>query len=149
TKNLDGETNLKIRHSNNATSSLLTESDCEQASFYVKSEPAHANLYSYNGTLHWIGANNNGDVNHPNEKVEPLSINDVLLRGCILRNTEWVIGLVIFTGTDTKIMLNSGDTPSSGIAQTVYFIQPRSSADVFGYEGDISGGALFSGFLTF
>ncbi|CAH1759985.1 12143_t:CDS:2 [Entrophospora sp. SA101] len=139
TKNLDGETNLKIRHCNNATSSLMTESDYEQAFFYVDSEPAHANLYSYNGALHWVGTNRDG-ADHSNEKIEPISINDILLRGCILRNTEWVIGLVVFTGTDTKIMLNSGNTPT----QTVYYIQPRSSADVFGYEGDIGGGALFS-----
>ncbi|CAJ0753486.1 2508_t:CDS:2 [Entrophospora sp. SA101] len=161
TKNLDGETNLKIRHCNNATSSLATENDCEHTFFYVESEPPHPNLYSYNGTLHWVGNNNsNGinnndgdDMNYSNEKSVPITINDVLLRGCTLRNTEWVIGLVIFTGTDTKIMLNSGDTPSkrsrSGIARMIYFIQPRSSADIFGYEGKVEGGALFSGFLIF
>ena len=36
----------------------------------------------------------------------------VLLRGCVLHNTKWVIGLVLFTGEDTKIVLNSGGTPS-------------------------------------
>ncbi len=29
-------------------------------------------------------------------------------KGCVLRNTEWVYGLVIFTGHDTKLMMNSG-----------------------------------------
>lgn len=36
----------------------------------------------------------------------------MLLRGCVLRNTDWVIGFVIATGQDTKLMLNSGATPN-------------------------------------
>ncbi|KAJ3349337.1 hypothetical protein GGF32_005659 [Allomyces javanicus] len=42
----------------------------------------------------------------------PLSPSSVLLRGCTLRNTEWVIGVVLYTGSDTKIQLNAGGTPS-------------------------------------
>uniref|UniRef100_A0A670Z2J4 Uncharacterized protein n=1 Tax=Pseudonaja textilis TaxID=8673 RepID=A0A670Z2J4_PSETE len=34
----------------------------------------------------------------------------LLLRGCIIRNTEWCFGLVIFAGPDTKLMQNSGKT---------------------------------------
>lgn len=45
-------------------------------------------------------------------KQEAVTINELLLRGCSLRNTKWVIGLVVFTGGDTKIMINGGDTPS-------------------------------------
>jgi len=43
---------------------------------------------------------------------EPISINNLLLRGCQLRNTEWVLGVVVFTGDETKIMINSGITPT-------------------------------------
>ncbi len=46
------------------------------------------------------------------EKIEPVTINEFLLRGCSVRNTNWIIGLVAFTGADTKIMLNGGSTPS-------------------------------------
>jgi phospholipid-translocating ATPase len=35
-----------------------------------------------------------------------------LLRGTVLRNTDWVIGIVLFTGSDSKIMMNFGGTPS-------------------------------------
>lgn len=104
TKNLDGETNLKPRRSLKATSSLQSEEDIEHARFVIDSEPPHANLYLYNGVLRYL---NNGT-----EKVEPVTINELLLRGCTVRNTAWIIGLVIFTGPDTKIMLNGGSTPS-------------------------------------
>ena len=32
-----------------------------------------------------------------------MSIRNVLLRGCILKNTKYVYGAVISTGTDTKV----------------------------------------------
>ena len=35
-------------------------------------------------------------------EVMPLSVKNVLLRGCNLRNTDWVFGLVLNTGNDTK-----------------------------------------------
>jgi magnesium-transporting ATPase (P-type) len=53
-----------------------------------------------------------GNNGRPEDRAEPVSINELLLRGCALRNTAWVVGLVVFTGEDTKIMLNGGETPS-------------------------------------
>lgn len=106
TKNLDGETNLKLRRSLKATSSLQSEEDIEHASFVLDSEPPHANLYLYNGVLRFR------DKQTGVEKMEPVTINELLLRGCTVRNTPWIVGLVAFTGADTKIMLNGGSTPS-------------------------------------
>jgi phospholipid-translocating ATPase len=106
TKNLDGETNLKPRKSVRATSSITSEDDIEKSSFYLDSEPPHQNLYQYHGVLRYK------DPRTSEEKQEPVTINELLLRGCAVRNTAWIIGLVVFTGTDTKIMLNGGDTPS-------------------------------------
>lgn len=106
TKNLDGETNLKPRKSVKATSAMTSEEDIERSSFYLDSEPPHQNLYLYHGVLRYK------DLATGDQKQEPVSINELLLRGCAIRNTNWIIGLVVFTGADTKIMLNGGDTPS-------------------------------------
>ncbi|CAO3633882.1 unnamed protein product [Cunninghamella blakesleeana] len=46
------------------------------------------------------------------QKTEAITANNLLLRGSVLRNTGWVIGVAVYTGKDTKIMLNSGHTPS-------------------------------------
>lgn len=108
TKNLDGETNLKVRQALRCGRSMKHAKDCERAQFMIDSEPPQANLYKYNGAVKW-----EQDVNgSPVEMSEAVSIDNVLLRGCNLRNTEWVLGVVLFTGHDTKIMMNAGITPS-------------------------------------
>ncbi|CAE6450639.1 unnamed protein product [Rhizoctonia solani] len=112
TKNLDGETNLKLRKALKATRWISSEEDLApgRCQFVIDSEPPHAGLYVYNGVLRYrTRSSSDGPIE---DKVEPVTINEVLLRGCTLRNTDWVIGLVLFTGADTKIMLNGGATPS-------------------------------------
>jgi phospholipid-translocating ATPase len=106
TKNLDGETNLKARKSVHATSTITSEEDIERSSFVLDSEPPHQNLYLYHGVLRFK------DLSTGEQRQEPVTINEFLLRGCAVRNTSWIIGLVVFTGADTKIMLNGGETPS-------------------------------------
>jgi magnesium-transporting ATPase (P-type) len=39
------------------------------------------------------------------------SIKNLLVRGSVLRNTEWGIGIAIYTGQDTKIFRNSKNPP--------------------------------------
>ena len=36
-----------------------------------------------------------------------LNIKQLLLRGSSLVNTKWIIGIVVYTGLDTKIMKNA------------------------------------------
>ena len=40
-----------------------------------------------------------------------LTEQQVLLRGCCLRNTEWVCGVAVYTGRDTKLMMNQRAAP--------------------------------------
>ena len=39
-----------------------------------------------------------------------LNNDQIILRGCRLRNTKWCYGIVIFAGRDTKLMQNSGQS---------------------------------------
>ncbi|EMC94436.1 hypothetical protein BAUCODRAFT_74066 [Baudoinia panamericana UAMH 10762] len=112
TKNLDGETNLKVRNALHSGTRVKRARDCERTAFTLESEPPHANLYAYSGVVRWKQRNASSSDGSLRDMAEPVSINNLLLRGCTLRNTEWIVGVVAFTGEETKIMLNSGITPS-------------------------------------
>ncbi|KAK3673100.1 phospholipid transporting ATPase [Recurvomyces mirabilis] len=112
TKNLDGETNLKVRSALHSGTRVKRARDCERTAFTLESEPPHANLYAYSGVVRWEQRNPKDPEAEPRQMSEPVGINNMLLRGCNLRNTEWIVGVVAFTGEETKIMLNSGITPS-------------------------------------
>ncbi|KAI8060100.1 hypothetical protein BC940DRAFT_246971 [Gongronella butleri] len=108
TKDLDGETNLKPRTAVASTMHAQNGDDCLDQHFYIESPAPTPDLYSYQGTM--VMTN---DTNSWKELSKlPLSIDNLLLRGHVVRNTPWAIAIVVFTGTDTKIMLNSGETPS-------------------------------------
>ncbi|THG99827.1 hypothetical protein EW026_g2586 [Hermanssonia centrifuga] len=103
TKNLDGETNLKSRSAASALTHLRTAKECadRRNAFRVDCDRPDTNLYKLNAA-----------VVTPGEQKTPVDIGMLLLRGTVLRNTTWAIGVVLYTGQDTKIVMNSGDTPS-------------------------------------
>jgi len=174
TKNLDGETNLKVRQALHSGRQLKHAKDCERADFVIESEPPHANLYQYSGIVRWRQSDPKKPEEPGQEMAEPLSINNLLLRGCSLRNTEWVLAVVVFTGQETKIMLNSGLTPSkrsrisrelnwnviynfvilflmclvSGIIQGVTWSKTDDSLNFFEFGG-IARSPPLDGFITF
>lgn len=104
TKNLDGETNLKVRQSLRCTRDVRHATECQQAEFVLECEAPLPSLYNFSGVVRWDSAGES--------HAEPVNINNLLLRGCTLRNTKWAIGAVVYTGMDTKIMQNAGVTPT-------------------------------------
>ncbi|NXJ71650.1 AT8B2 ATPase, partial [Rostratula benghalensis] len=98
TAELDGETNMKVRQAIPVTSELGDTNKLARFDGEVICEPPNNKLDKFGGTLYW------------KESKYPLSNQNMLLRGCVLRNTEWCFGLVIFAGPDTKLMQNSGRT---------------------------------------
>ncbi|KAI9012032.1 hypothetical protein CLU79DRAFT_771017 [Phycomyces nitens] len=110
TKDLDGETNLKPRQGIEEYSSLQSGQAClDNCHFYLESGPPNPDLYAFEGTL--VMLTKTLESWSETKKI-PISTDNLLLRGHVIRNTPWVLAVVLFTGTDTKIMLNSGETPS-------------------------------------
>ncbi|XP_060708204.1 phospholipid-transporting ATPase IC [Hemiscyllium ocellatum] len=99
TAELDGETNLKFKMSLEVTDRLLKkEKDLESFDGLVECEEPNNRLDKFTGTLYW------------RNQSYPLDVNNILLRGCTVRNTDITHGIVIFAGADTKIMRNGGKT---------------------------------------
>lgn len=74
--------------------------------FVVCDKPSDL-LYKLDGNMTINFKNkSNSDVNINNSSF-PLDSKQLLLKGAILKNTEWVIGIVVYTGHQTKLMLNS------------------------------------------
>ncbi|XP_030058256.1 phospholipid-transporting ATPase IB [Microcaecilia unicolor] len=100
TSNLDGETNLKIRQGLPVTSSLQSAENLMKIKGRIECEAPNRHLYDFTGNLH---LESSGPV--------PVGPDQILLRGAQLRNTQWVIGVVVYTGHDTKLMQNSTKAP--------------------------------------
>ncbi|KAM7389162.1 hypothetical protein PAMP_023155 [Pampus punctatissimus] len=52
-----------------------------------------------------------GNMRLDRQSTVPLGPDQILLRGAQLRNTQWVHGVVVYTGHDTKLMQNSTRPP--------------------------------------
>ncbi|KAF9449587.1 phospholipid-translocating P-type ATPase [Macrolepiota fuliginosa MF-IS2] len=102
TKNLDGETNLKSRHAVAPLTHIRSAADCisPQNTFRIDCDRPDTNMYRLNATV------------RVDKDVVPVDMQMILLRGTVLRNTGWVIGIVLYTGEDTRIVMNAGGTPS-------------------------------------
>ncbi|PFX14576.1 putative phospholipid-transporting ATPase IA [Stylophora pistillata] len=100
TSNLDGETNLKIRQALPLTAKMtsLLEIRCMQGR--VECEGPNNRLYDFVG-----------NITLQTQKSVPVGPEQILLRGANLRNTQWIFGLVVYTGHDSKLMQNSTAAP--------------------------------------
>uniref|UniRef100_A0A674MP16 Phospholipid-transporting ATPase n=1 Tax=Takifugu rubripes TaxID=31033 RepID=A0A674MP16_TAKRU len=89
TANLDGETNLKQKQVGDSMNldSFHSRIECEK--------PNH-DLSSFRGY-----------IEHPDGRRVGLHNGNLLLRSCTIRNTENVVGIVIYAGHETKAMMNN------------------------------------------
>lgn len=70
------------------------------ADMVVKCELPNPAIHRFNGSL-FVNGQETG-----------LNESSLLLRGCRLKNTAWAVGLVVYTGKQTKVIMNSRPTPS-------------------------------------
>nr|XP_043638635.1 probable phospholipid-transporting ATPase 7 [Erigeron canadensis] len=104
TMNLDGETNLKVKRALQNLSFPVVDGDTathfRDFRAMIRCENPNSNLYTFMGNL------------EHDDRIYPLDPAQLLLRDSKLRNTEYVYGVVVFTGNDTKVMQNTTQSPS-------------------------------------
>ncbi|KAJ2774381.1 hypothetical protein IWQ56_000606 [Coemansia nantahalensis] len=93
---LDGETTLKQKQALEATNSAIQTAE-QLAAFrgFTYVEPPSAELYSFEGCMEVGGERH------------PLTLNQVLLRGSVLRNTAYVYAQVVYAGEQTRLRRNA------------------------------------------
>ena len=82
TKNLDGETNLKMKKGTEKLShlSLCNESQLSNEQIQVDYERPNSYIYKFNGSIR----------TNQDSKTIPLDNNNFVLRGCSLKNTGYI-----------------------------------------------------------
>ena len=114
TSNIDGETNLKERDALGYTQKLFMnkkfkkthdnlnnlfkyENDNNNLNCVIEVEQPNKNIYEINGSIIFYGDENNKTF---------FNIKSTAIRGAKLKNTEYIYGIIIYTGKETKIMKN-------------------------------------------
>ena len=116
TSSLDGEKTLKLKVANKYTKGFF-RNDIKQSKGIEKY--FHYGQFSLSGTvkinepnidLSYINGSIHAIFNKKGCKIDEtiiVSTAEFLLKGSILKNTNWVIGIVAYTGMKNKIILNS------------------------------------------
>jgi phospholipid-transporting ATPase len=97
TANLDGEKNLKPKNCIAQIFNMFKDIDnCVRIKATIVFENPNSDLSKFNGRL---------KINYKHDY--SVNIKQLLYKGTILKNTPWAIGVVVYTGKETKIILNS------------------------------------------
>ncbi|XP_027336782.1 phospholipid-transporting ATPase 1-like [Abrus precatorius] len=107
TMNLDGESNLKTRYAKQETASAVSPEACS-VSGVIRCEQPNRNIYEFTANMEFNGLK------------FPLNQSNIVLRGCVLKNTDWIIGVVVYAGKETKAMMNSAASPSKRSKLEIY-----------------------------
>jgi len=109
TTNLDGESNLKVRSALSHTAGMTTEGALGSFHGAVECAAPNEHIYKFDSQLRMGGA------------VHALTSTQLLLQATHLRNTDWVYGLAVYTGNETKFGKNK-KTPPTKYTRTDDFI---------------------------
>ncbi|CAN9304202.1 unnamed protein product [Alternaria alternata] len=97
---LDGETNLKSKQTTASISkTIIDQEDVLRTDAEFVVEDPNRDLYSFEGRVMVDG------------KQAPLTLSEIIFRGSILRNTPDAIGMVIYSGEECRIRMNSNKNP--------------------------------------
>ncbi|KAA0713012.1 putative phospholipid-transporting ATPase VA [Triplophysa tibetana] len=96
TATLDGETNLKQRQVVRSFIDLDCEFDPLKYNSVIECEKPNNDLNRFRGY-----------IIHCSGRRDGLYKDNLLLRGCTIRNTEEAVGIIIYAGHETKAMLNN------------------------------------------
>lgn len=98
TKNLDGETNLKHKQAHETVYKLAVgDEKVSKLTGSILCQAPNELLYKFEGQM---------TLDKCSESI-PLDANQILLRGSSLRNTDYIYGIAVYTGHESKIMKNS------------------------------------------
>ncbi|KAF4521458.1 hypothetical protein B566_EDAN001755 [Ephemera danica] len=97
TCNLDGETNLKQRQVVRGFADKHDTFEVNRFISVIDVDAPTTKIYRFHG-----------NVVHPSGERVPVGTDNLLLRECVLKNTDFVEGIVVYAGHETKAMLNNG-----------------------------------------
>lgn len=93
TSNIDGETDLKVRTAVAETANA-TADQLQAFKGTIECPEPNSRIYSFDANIKIDG------------KTHSLDVNQLLLQGTFLRNTDYIYGAVVYTGNETKIGMN-------------------------------------------
>ena len=109
TKNLDGEINLKFKQANKSIHDIIYkqgEAKLNNLKYVCVTKPPNEFIYKFDATLYPTEID--GSLLDRNQ-FHLFDNSSFLLRGCTLRQTEYIIGATIYVGHNTKSLINSPD----------------------------------------
>ena len=112
TGSLDGEKTLKLKEAPKKTAGKFNKKGEKHDQFIISgnalADQPNPELYLLNGKMHLIFTNMNEKGKQEIHDI-PLDAKQLLLKGAKLKNTSWIIGIVVYTGHNCKIMKNAKD----------------------------------------
>ena len=103
TAQLDGESSLKVKQCVDETHHMVKNTLLRSVEGHMEADMPNEIVGRFDGCLYLKGF----------PRGVPVGLKNLLLRGSTIRNTQYVIGLVVYTGVDTKMVRNSSRSIST------------------------------------